>query len=74
MERKIPDKLQKELLRIAISTDIVSEFDIDSWRVSAVTAARWLLRVAAVSEQMPESLQREVRQIKEIAKKMNALD
>ncbi len=69
----MPPELREELLKLAVGTDVVSEHrGIDPWRTSAVTAARWLLRVAALAPEIPQQMQRSIRSIADLARKMNA--
>lgn len=69
----MPKELREALLRLAVGTDVISEHrGVESWRVAAVTAARWLLRVAALSPDMPQQMQRTVRSIADLSRRMNA--
>ncbi len=69
----ISPELRDALLRIALETDVVAEFrGTESWRVAAVSAARWLLRCAAESEDMPRSMHSTLRQIANVAKRMSS--
>lgn len=70
----MPKELKEALLKLAVATDVISEHrGVDPWRVAAVTAARWLLRTAAVAPEMPRTLQAAVRQVTELARRMNTL-
>ncbi len=73
-QKTLPTKeLQEELLRLAVGTDVISEHrGVETWRVAAVTAARWLLRVAALAPDMPLYMQRTVRSIADLARRMNS--
>lgn len=69
----VPKELREALLKLAVGTDVISEHrGVDGWRVSAVTAARWLLRLAALSPDIPQSFQRTVRSVADLARRMNA--
>lgn len=69
----MPQELREELLKLAVGTDVVSEHrGVDPWRVSAVTAARWLLRVAALAPEIPQQMQRAVRSVADLARRMNS--
>lgn len=69
----VPKELRDALLRIAVDTDVISEHrGVDSWRVSAVTAARWLLRAAALAPDLPRHMQQAVRSVADLARRMNA--
>lgn len=68
----MPKELRDALLRIALETDVIAEYrGIESWRLAAVSAARWLLRVAATSDDMPKSFHSLLRNIATLAKKMS---
>lgn len=72
VKRTIPKELRERLLDISLQTDIIAEHrGIDSWRVSAVSAARWLLRTAAESDDIPRGMKATLRQIAGIAAKMS---
>lgn len=69
----MPKELREALLKLAVDTDVVSEHrGIDPWRVSAVTAARWLLRAAALAPDLPRHMQQAVRSVADLARRMNA--
>jgi hypothetical protein len=69
----VPKELRDALLKIAVETDVISEHrGVDSWRVSAVTAARWLLRAAALAPDIPRHMQQAVRSVADLARRMNA--
>lgn len=66
-------ELREALLKLAVGTDVVSEHrGLDPWRVSAVTAARWLLRAAALAPDMPRHMQQAIRSVTDLARRMNA--
>lgn len=68
-----PKELREALLKLAVGTDVISEHrGVESWRVSAVTAARWLLRVAALAPDLPLQMQRTVRSVADLARRMNS--
>jgi len=68
----IPQALREALLKISLDTDVVAEYrGIESWRLAAVSAARWLLRTAATSEDMPKQLHSVLRNVAQVAKKMS---
>jgi len=63
-KRTVPRELREELLDIALRTDVVAEHrGFDTWRVAAVSAARWLIRLAAEADDMPRGLRSTLRQI-----------
>ncbi len=69
----VPMELRHELLRIALETDIIAEYrGIDSWRVAAVSAARWLIRCSAECEDMPRTMYSTIRQIATLARRMSS--
>jgi hypothetical protein len=69
----VPKELRDALLKIAVETDVISEHrGVDSWRVSAVTAARWLLRAAALAPDIPRHMQQAIRSVADLARRMNA--
>lgn len=69
----VPKGLREALLKLAVDTDVVSEHrGVDPWRVAAVTAARWLLRAAAIAPDMPRHLQQAVRSVADLARRVNA--
>jgi len=69
----IPQALRDALLKIALETDVVAEYrGIESWRLAAVSAARWLLRVAATSDEMPKSFHSMLRNIAQLARRMSS--
>jgi hypothetical protein len=69
----IPARLREELLRIALETDVVAEYrGIESWRIAAVSGARWLIRCAAECDDMPRMMHSTLRQIAELARRMSA--
>jgi hypothetical protein len=68
----VPKELREALLKLAVGTDVVSEHrGIDPWRVSAVTAARWLLRAAALAPDLPRHMQQAIRSVADLARRMN---
>jgi hypothetical protein len=68
----VPKELREALLKLAVGTDVVSEHrGVDPWRVSAVTAARWLLRAAAVAPDVPRHMQQAIRSVADLARRMN---
>jgi len=70
---QVPKELKDALLKLAVGTDVVSEHrGVDPWRVSAVTAARWLLRAAALAPDVPRHMQQAVRSVADLARRMNA--
>jgi len=72
VKRTIPVELREKLLEIALQTDVVAEHrGIETWRVAAVSAARWLIRVAAESEDIPRGLQATLRQVAAAAHKIS---
>jgi hypothetical protein len=69
----IPASLREELLRIALETDVIAEHrGVESWRVAAVSGARWLLRCAAECEDMPRMMHSSLRQIAALARQMSS--
>lgn len=69
----VPAELREALLKLAVGTDVISEHKgVDNWRVSAVTAARWLLRAAALAPDLPQQMQRTIRSVADLARRMNA--
>lgn len=71
----IPAALREELLRIALETDVIAEHrGVESWRVAAVSGARWLLRCAAECDDMPRMMNSSLRQIAALAKQMSSRD
>src|SRR5271157_292491 len=69
----IPASLRDELLRIALETDVIAEHrGVESWRVAAVSGARWLLRCAAECDDMPRMMHSALRQIAELARRMSS--
>jgi len=69
----VPKELREALLKLAVGTDVVSEHrGVDGWRVAAVTAARWLLRAAALAPDAPKHMQQAVRSVADLARRMNA--
>jgi hypothetical protein len=68
----IPSVLREELLRIALETDVIAEHrGIESWRIAAVSGARWLIRCAAECDGMPRMMHSTLRQVAELARRMS---
>ncbi len=68
----IPVALREELLRVALGTDVIANYrGIESWRVAAVSGARWLIRCAAECDDMPRMMHSTLRMIASMAKKMS---
>jgi hypothetical protein len=69
----IPTSLREELLRIALETDVIAEHrGVESWRVAAVSGARWLLRCAAECDDMPRMMHQSLRNIASLARHMSS--
>ena len=59
-------------MRIALETDVIAEHrGVESWRVAAVSGARWLLRCAAECDDMPRMMHQSLRQIAALARHMS---
>jgi hypothetical protein len=66
------EELREKLLKIAIETDVVAHhIYLDNWRLSAVIAARWLLRAAAEAPKMPKEFQQTIIVVKKLSGIMN---
>jgi hypothetical protein len=71
----MPTALREKLLQIALETDIIAEYrGVESWRIAAVSGARWLLRCAAESDDMPRMMTASLRKIASLAKRMSTHD
>lgn len=72
-KRTPPDEeLKKRLLKIAIDTDIIGSYpELEKWRITAITAARWLLLVAAEAKSEPVEFKRTMNEIKKLSEVMN---
>jgi hypothetical protein len=68
----VPSALRDKLLQLALDTDVVAEYrGVESWRVAAVSGARWLLRCAAECDDMPRMMHSALRQIAALARHMS---
>jgi len=68
----VPTALREKLLKTALETDVIAEYrGIESWRVAAVSGARWLLRCAAECEDMPKLMGASLRQIASLSRRMS---
>lgn len=67
----MPVELKDQLLQIALSTDCVAIHDIDPWRESAICAARWLIRTAAVAKSMPQVYPTSFKSIMQLCERLN---
>lgn len=65
-----PD-LRRELLRLALETDVAGEYNLHGWRLDAVCAARWLLRAAAVAPTIPSTLRPLLKSIRDAANRLS---
>ena len=66
----MPDELRDELIRIALATDCIAKHEIDGWRESAVCAARWLIRTAALADDRPRTFAQAFKTIAELCDKL----
>lgn len=67
----MPKELKDKLLQIAVSTDLVASYKIDSWRMNAIVAARWLIRAAVELESQPAAFEKIVDSVKKLAQIAN---
>lgn len=66
--------LRRELLRLALETDVAGEYQLRGWRLDAVCAARWLLRAAAVAPAIPPGMRPLLRSIRDAAERLSRTD
>lgn len=67
----ISGDLRRELLRLALETDVAGEHNLRGWRLDAVCAARWLLRAAAVAPTIPPEVRPLIRSIRDVADRLS---
>lgn len=65
----VPNQLRDELIEIALLTDCIAKYKIDGWRESAVCAARWLIRTAALADEQPRTFSQAFKTIAELCDK-----
>ena len=71
----IPASLREKLLKIALDTDVVAEYrGVESWRIAAVSGARWMIRCAAECDDMPRMMCSALRQVAALARQMSSRD